>query len=307
MKLFLSHASGAKPLVRALTAGLPPHVQVWLDQDELTAGAPLAQRLERVIEAECDYVLVFVDEDALASDWVKREVAIALQREEELQREFLLPVMLAPLEARMAELGVTEELIYLDATDHSPEGLARSAALLEAQLFALASRLIEGLRSLGRRQMLRHFEADLNDYKQAAFMWLATLRNSLAVLSSNPDAFDHVRQALVAYNSVSDRVIPGLGAHRDRICDAWQQYKGLSRQFRDLTADVDNEIYRGAMFRLNEVLGLIHQLDAGRRDGLAPTTAQDARKDQLVNEADAALTAMADRSTELVAQLEQEI
>ena len=61
MKVFLSHASESKPRVRRLTQGLPRHVEVWLDADELEAGQKFPQHIERGIREECDFVLVFVD------------------------------------------------------------------------------------------------------------------------------------------------------------------------------------------------------------------------------------------------------
>ena len=80
MKIFLSHASESKPLVRRLTEPLPPHVSIWLDRDVMAPGQRFGPRIESAIRRECDFVLVFIDEHALASDWVKREAALALEK-----------------------------------------------------------------------------------------------------------------------------------------------------------------------------------------------------------------------------------
>ena len=80
MKIFLSHGSEAKPLVRRLTAALPRHVEIWLDADELRLGQKFAQHIERGIRLESDFVVAFVDRHALDSTWVKREVGLALKR-----------------------------------------------------------------------------------------------------------------------------------------------------------------------------------------------------------------------------------
>jgi hypothetical protein len=67
MRIFLSHASESKALVVRLTEPLPPHVQIWLDRDALAAGQRFGPRIEAAIRRDCDFVLVFIDEHALAS------------------------------------------------------------------------------------------------------------------------------------------------------------------------------------------------------------------------------------------------
>jgi len=307
MKVFLSHASQSKDRVRRISDAFPRHVEAWLDQDELPPGSQLALRIEQAIQEECDFVIVFVDADALASAWVKREVDLALQRKADLKREFLLPVLLEDVGDRLGELGPLQDYIYLRAFDHSDAGLARSGRELCEQLFALASRQIEVLRSEGRRRLLRQFDAELTRYKQVSFLWLATLRNSLVVLSTNQAAFDHVKHAVTQYNEVADAFIPALGRYRDRITSAWRAHRGLAQAFRELTARIENDVYQGTMFRLNEILTTIHALDAAAGAGLEPIETLDARKDALLAQADTTLHQMAAESTELVAELEHEI
>jgi hypothetical protein len=86
VKIFLSHASESKPLVRRLTEPLPPHVSIWLDRDMMGPGQKFGSRIQAAIDRECDFVLVFIDEHALASEWVRRETALALERQVALQR-----------------------------------------------------------------------------------------------------------------------------------------------------------------------------------------------------------------------------
>ena len=308
MKVFLSHASPSKALVRRICAVFPPHVEAWLDEDEMGPGAVFPSRLEQAIRESCDYVLVFVDAAALGSAWVRREVELALQREVDLKRDFLLPVLLSDVRQRLGELGALDGRLYLEAYDHGDAALERCGRQLCEQLFALASRQIETLRSEGRRHLLRQFDAAVSAYKQASFMWLATLRNSLAVLSTNQGAFDHVKDAVTDYNRVSDAFIPGLGLWRDRITAAWSSHRGLAQSFRALLASIENDVYRGAMFKLNEVLNMMHALDAAGGAGIGePMETLDARKDALLAQADTALQAMAAKSTALVTELESEI
>ncbi len=308
MKIFLSHASESKALVRRLTEALPPHVSIWLDRDMMGPGHRFGPRIEAAIRRDCDFVLVFIDEHALVSDWVKRETALALQRQLALQRTYVLPVLLQDLGPRMTEIGIDpEEMLYLEATDHSDEGIAAAARTLADELFKHCSVLVETLRSADRRLMLDELVDELTEFKQAAFRWQASMGNSLAVLSANQAAFDHVRDSVAAYNAVCERFIARLGLHRDRITAAWRDRRSLCEDVRDVLASVENDVYRGAMFRLNEVIESIHRLDAAGGAPPEEIARLDAEKDALNDAARAALERMSKQVAELVGDLEREL
>jgi hypothetical protein len=308
MKIFLSHASESKPLVRRLTETLPPHVSIWLDRDAMAPGQRFAPRIEAAIRRDCDFVLVFIDTHALQSDWVRRETALALERQQALQRAYVLPVLLQDVGADMKLLGIDpEQMLYLDATDASDEGIAASARTLADELFKHCSVLVESLRNADRRAMLDALSAEVNEYKQVAFRWQASMGNSLAVLSVNQAAFDHVRDSLAAYNEVSERFIPRLALHRDRITSAWRDRRSLCEDVREVLASIEKDVYRGAMFRLNEVIEAIHHLDASGGAPAADIDALDARKEALNEAARNALERMSAQAVELIGDLESEL
>jgi hypothetical protein len=308
MKIFLSHASESKPLVRRLTEALPAHVSIWLDRDAMAPGQRFAPRIEAAIRNDCDFVLVFIDEHALESDWVKRETALALQRQVDLQRAFVLPVLLQPVAERMKVLGIDPaEMLYLEATDHSDAGIAAAARTLADELFKHCSMLIESLRSADRRRMLDELAAESTEFKQVAFMWQASMGNSLAVLSVNQAAFDHVRDSLVAYNAVCERFVPRLALHRDRITSAWRERRSLCEDVREVLASIENDVYRGAMFRLNEVIESIHHLDAAGGAQADEIARLDAKKEALNAAARDALERMSAQVAELIGDLESEL
>jgi hypothetical protein len=308
MKIFLSHASESKALVRRLTEPLPAHVSIWLDRDAMAPGQRFAPRIEAAIRSDCDFVLVFIDEHALASEWVKRETALALQRQQALQRAYVLPVLLQDVGARMKVLGIDPgEMLYLEACDHSDEGIAAAARSLADELFKHCSMLVESLRSADRRLMLDELSAESTEFKQAAFMWQASMGNSLAVLSVNQAAFDHVRDSVAAYNAVCDRFIPRLALHRDRITAAWRERRSLCEDVREVLASIENDVYRGAMFRLNEVIEAIHHLDAAGGAPPQQIARLDAQKESLSAAARSALERMSAQVAELIGDLESEL
>lgn len=311
MKIFLSHASASKPLVRRLTEALPPHVERWLDQDELSTGQKFGKHIEAGIRLECDFLIVFIDEAALASDWVQREVGIGLERQRDLQRPFVLPVLLGDVRVRMHEIGLpADEWLYLDARDHSDAGLAASADRLQAELFKHASELVERLRDVDRRALIDSLAEELADYEQVAFRWVAAMGNRIEVIATVQASFDHVRDCLAAYNAVADRFIPRLPTHRDRLTAAWRDRRSLCRDIAELVDEVEDEVYRGALYDLNEVLGLIHQTmlahDKGPLDAAALATAE-ARKTELLARAHSALERMTRHASELFGDLTSEL
>jgi hypothetical protein len=311
MKIFLSHASETKPLVRCLTQGLPPHVQRWLDQDELATGQKFAKHIEAGITNECDFFIVFIDEAALGSQWVQREVALALARQRDLQRPFVLPVLVGEVRERMHEIGLAaDEWLYLDARDRGAAGVAASAAALQAELFKHASELVERLRSADRRALIDGFSAELTQFEQVAFRWLSSMNNRIEVLVKVQASVDHVRESLAAYNEVADRFIPRLSMHRDRLSAAWRDRRSLCNHIAALVDLVEDGVYRGAMFALKEVLSMIHETmladEAGRLDAEV-LARNDARRIELLAQAQAALDKMTREASELVGDLTSEL
>jgi hypothetical protein len=311
VKVFLSHASESKPLVRRLTDGLPKHVERWLDAEELATGHKFATHIEAGIRNECDFFLVFIDEAALASEWVRREVALGRERHRDLQRPFVLPILVGDVEARMGELGLAaDEWLYLDARDLSDAGIAASGAAIAAELFKHASELVERLRTTDRRMLIDGFAAELAEYEQVAFRWRAAMENGLDVLVSVQAAIDHVRDTLAAYNKVADRFIPRLPVHRDALSAGWRERRSFVNRIAALIDVIEDGVYRGAMFDLNEVLGMMHEAQVADRDGrldAARLARDEQRKTELLAKAQSALDDMTQRASALFGDLTAEL
>ena len=311
MKIFLSHASQSKALVRRLTQALPPHVERWLDQDELATGQKFGDHIDAGIRLECDFLIAFVDEAALASEWVQREVAIGLARQRDLQRPFVLPVLVGEVRERLHEIGLAaDQWLHLDARDLSDAGIVASAAALQAQLFQHASELIEKLRSADRRVLIDSFAAELAEYEQVAFRWVSSMANRYEVLISMQASIDHLQESLAAYNAVADRFIPRLPFHRDRLTAAWRDRRSLCNHLARLIDQIEDEVYRGAMFDLKEVLSTLHETmvaDAEQRLDAEALAVKEARKTELLALAQAALDRMTRDASALVGDLTSEL
>src|SRR5579864_8126739 len=96
MRVFFSHSSKHKPLVREVIHYLPDHVRPWIDEKELLIGEPIGRSIRDAIEVGTDFVVLFVDLSSATSAWVKKELEWALEYEHRLGRPFVVPVVLDP-------------------------------------------------------------------------------------------------------------------------------------------------------------------------------------------------------------------
>ena len=79
--LFLSHSSKDKPFVRKLSNDLQRMGHyTWIDEAEIKVGDSLIEKIQNGI-AETDYLGVVLSRNSIESEWVKREVNIALTQE----------------------------------------------------------------------------------------------------------------------------------------------------------------------------------------------------------------------------------
>jgi hypothetical protein len=136
MKIFLSHGSRDKALIREFKRELPSFLNTWLDEDSLNWGESLPAELKSTIQSGIDFLLIFLDKDALNSKWVMQELEWAMQRERELKRTFVLPILLGVVASEDLPAGLSERL-FLRLNDYegsSIEALAKKATMKLFQL-----------------------------------------------------------------------------------------------------------------------------------------------------------------------------
>lgn len=166
MRIFISHSSRQKPLVRDIIHRLPNHVRSWIDEESLLVGDDIESSLENAIDLESDYVLLFVDEYAVASKWVKKEIQWALSIEYSRGRQFLLPIVID----QTAWSHLPDEIRrkrYIECYDFSSIGIDTAVRKLETALFAIVSRDLERLKSQIKNKsnglLMSEMRYDLNE------------------------------------------------------------------------------------------------------------------------------------------------
>jgi DeoR/GlpR family transcriptional regulator of sugar metabolism len=152
MKIFLSHSSRNKPLIREVKSYLPDHIKLWIDEKDLLIGDNLETTIKDAIETNSDYVIVFLDNYAVKSTWVIKELEWALNHEQEIERTFVLPVMLDKDVMEFGLLNILSKRKYLSCYDFSESSIRNLSTNIIAELFAWLSRDLTTKNSLIQRQ-----------------------------------------------------------------------------------------------------------------------------------------------------------
>jgi len=96
--IFLSHSSKDKFFVRELAERLRVYgVKVWLDEAEIKIGESLTEKIGRAID-EMDYVGVILSSNSINSEWVQRELQVAIQKELSKKKVVILPILIELVE-----------------------------------------------------------------------------------------------------------------------------------------------------------------------------------------------------------------
>jgi hypothetical protein len=92
--IFLSHNHADKPFVRRLAQDLQAAgVRVWLDEAEMNIGDSLIEKIREGID-QIEYLGVVLSQNSVESQWVKREVDLAMNQEIEGKRVRVLPLVI---------------------------------------------------------------------------------------------------------------------------------------------------------------------------------------------------------------------
>ena len=223
MKIFFSHPSQVKPAVKTVIKYMPASVQTWLDENDLAWGDRLTPVFEEAIKTQSDYVVIFINELAARSEWVRKELGWAMEREKELGRTFVLPVYLRSegdnVMSLFPELASRKNI---QITDYTEFGLKTAADQLTAGLFALICEDINKLQNppapkavdtIGSaEEIIRNLASRMQEiifpHRQESPMTVDDMAEQVCMESNGeitPDEFTELLEKIVQRN-----MIPGL-------------------------------------------------------------------------------------------------
>jgi len=91
---FISHSSRDHAFAASLRAALEQRgVTCWFAPEEMEIGGTIPTRIRDEINRH-DKLIVILSKDSLESDWVRQEVGIGVEREQQQRRDVLLPIRL---------------------------------------------------------------------------------------------------------------------------------------------------------------------------------------------------------------------
>lgn len=97
--IFLSHTSEDKPFVRRLKENLEDHgvTKVWLDEAEIQIGDSLIKKIDEGLSMT-KYIGVILSPRSIRSNWVKKELEVAMNREIGTGEVVVLPLVMEKCE-----------------------------------------------------------------------------------------------------------------------------------------------------------------------------------------------------------------
>jgi TIR domain len=306
LSLFLSHASEDKEIVRRFGHCLAEPIQVWIDEGELRTGDRFPSSIETAIREQCDFVVVFLSRPALASEWVRRELDWALERESQIDASipYLLPVLLEPvLDAPDYPVALKERL-GLVCFDRSDDEVARAARELTANLFVLVARHYVNTRPRGGRGLLEQFQGQLTEFQDAAYLLCAAMADPLESFAAGGEAEQTLVRAIERYNSTSEKLVQQLPLYSQRVMARWG--RNLGEECEGLTVFIEKDVYRGQIYALNQARDALNAFQDGALVGPA-LNAKNRRKKRLLGQVRISLGEMTERALQLFVKLRREL
>jgi hypothetical protein len=113
--IFLSHTHSDKLFARKLTVDLrrQGHI-VWIDEAEIEISDSLIEKIREGID-RVDFIAVILSQESVNSEWVKRELDLASNREIDEKRVAVLPLLLEDVELP----GFLKGKLYADFRDEA--------------------------------------------------------------------------------------------------------------------------------------------------------------------------------------------
>jgi hypothetical protein len=128
--IFLSHNRKDESFVRKLSERLQAHgIRTWVDEAEMRLGDSLLTKIETGIR-EFKYLGVVLSPDSVSSEWVRREVNIALAEEIRGRQVKVLPLLYKKCNIP----GFLADKMYADFSEDFEEGFAALLTHLQRDL-----------------------------------------------------------------------------------------------------------------------------------------------------------------------------
>lgn len=153
--IFLSHSHKDKYYARRLGKYLSNRgIKVWIDEAELDIGESLTEKIAAAID-EVDFVGVILTKNSVASNWVKKEVSLAMTREINHKKVIILPILHGSCEVPKS----LKDKIYADLRNPNSENyrnsLRKIVQRLEGNKAQVSPELEKFVRQIGAAEVFK--------------------------------------------------------------------------------------------------------------------------------------------------------
>jgi hypothetical protein len=92
-RVFICYSSKDRDFAQKLAKDLTTYgIMVWYDEYEIKVGDSITEKISKALQ-ECDYLCIILSPDSVNSEWVKRELSVALLDELDHKRVKVLPIL----------------------------------------------------------------------------------------------------------------------------------------------------------------------------------------------------------------------
>ena len=114
INVFISHSHKDKMVARTLARKLNQYgIYTWIDEAEIKIGDSLIEKISDGLD-KVDYLIALISADSVKSEWVKKELDIAMNREIESKRVVVIPILTGKCEIPVFLKGK----LYADMTSN---------------------------------------------------------------------------------------------------------------------------------------------------------------------------------------------
>ena len=146
--IFLSHNRADKPFVRRVNRELTTKgIQTWLDEAEILPGESLIDKIQQGLHA-MDYLGVFLSPDSVKSNWVRKELNVAITQEIQGATVKVIPIIIGDLRDSDVPLLLSDKY-YIDFRGVNPfeKGIHELLMVLSDEYSSYVAKAIKEIES----------------------------------------------------------------------------------------------------------------------------------------------------------------
>ena len=93
INVFISHNYKDKPMARKIAKELDKYgIKVWIDESEIRLGDSLIEKIRDGLD-HMDFLIALISENSVHSEWVKKELDIAMNKEIDGKKVIAIPIL----------------------------------------------------------------------------------------------------------------------------------------------------------------------------------------------------------------------